>query len=104
VDGRAYSQARTLRARLGYRGDLRATGEVLVDMLPLLQRTGVTSVVLQQGQSQAAAERALGFFAGHYQGDVQAPQPAFARDTAGELQAHQARLRELALQSAGEGI
>ena len=104
VDGRAYSQARTLRARLGYGADLRATGEVLVDMLPLLQRTGFSSVVLQQGQSQAAAETALGFFASHYQGDVLAPQPAFARDIGAELAHHQARLRERAEKSAGEGI
>ena len=37
TDGRAYSQARLLRTRLGFGGEIRATGEVLVDMLPLLQ-------------------------------------------------------------------
>ncbi len=40
IDGRAYSQARMLRRRLRFEGEVRATGEVLVDMLPLLQRTG----------------------------------------------------------------
>src|SRR5262245_50946113 len=40
VDGRAYSQARVLRARLRYAGQVRATGDVVVDMLPLLHRTG----------------------------------------------------------------
>jgi uncharacterized protein (DUF934 family) len=102
VDGRAYSQARTLRARLDYRGEIRATGEVLVDMLPLLQRTGFTSALLQQGQSQAAAERALSFFAGHYQGDVHAPQPAFARNTTAELAAHQADAGQRELQAAAD--
>ena len=33
TDGRAYSQARVLRSRYRYTGELRATGEVLVDML-----------------------------------------------------------------------
>jgi uncharacterized protein (DUF934 family) len=80
TDGRAYSQARLLRARYRYRGELRATGEVLVDMLPLLERTGFDAVQLAEGQDQAAAERALQFFdRGHYQGDVQQPRPLFAR-------------------------
>jgi uncharacterized protein (DUF934 family) len=83
VDGRAYSQAHVLRARLGYRGEIRATGEVLVDMMPLLQRCGFDAVVLREGERQASAERALGFFpAGHYQGDVLQPRPHFARKAA----------------------
>ena len=83
VDGRAYSQAHVLRARLRYQGEIRATGEVLVDMMPLLQRCGFDAVVLREGERQASAERALGFFpAGHYQGDVLQPQPHFARKAA----------------------
>jgi uncharacterized protein (DUF934 family) len=79
VDGRAYSQAHLLRARLRYRGEVRATGEVLVDMLPLLQRTGFDSAVLRADQSLDAAERALEFFPSFYQGDLQNPHPLFAR-------------------------
>ena len=83
VDGRAYSHAHVLRARLRYAGEIRATGEVLVDMMPLLQRCGVDAVVLREGERQASAERALGFFpAGHYQGDVRQPNPLFARKAA----------------------
>ena len=37
TDGRAYTQARLLRRRLRYAGEVRATGDVVVDMLPLLQ-------------------------------------------------------------------
>ena len=44
VDGRAYSQARLLRVRYRFAGEIRATGEVLVDMLPLLARTGFDAV------------------------------------------------------------
>ena len=79
VDGRAYSQARVLRSRLRFSGELRATGEVLVDMLPLLHRTGFDAAQLRADQRVDSAQRALGFFAGHYQGDVHVPQPHLAR-------------------------
>jgi uncharacterized protein (DUF934 family) len=79
TDGRAYSQARLLRGRLRYAGELRATGDVVADMLPLLQRTGFSSVQLRAGQSETHARRALHFFTGHYQGDLVQPQPLFAR-------------------------
>ena len=79
TDGRAYSQARLLRSRLHFVGQLRASGEVLVDMLPLLQRTGFDAAQLRADQSTTAARRALGFFAGHYQADTQTPAPHYAR-------------------------
>ena len=78
VDGRAYSQARLLRSRYRFEGEIRATGEVLVDMMPLLARTGFDAVVLRSDQSIEVAERALGFFRGHYQGDVRDNRPLFA--------------------------
>jgi uncharacterized protein (DUF934 family) len=70
TDGRAYSQAWLLRARLGYTGEVRATGDVLVDMVPLLRRTGFDAAALRPGQSRQAALYALGFFDGHYQSDA----------------------------------
>ena len=39
-DGRAYSQARLLRERYGYTGELRATGQVLRDQFVLMLRAG----------------------------------------------------------------
>jgi uncharacterized protein (DUF934 family) len=78
IDGRAYSQARLLRSRYRFKGEVRATGEVLVDMVPLLARTGFDAAVLRADQSIDAAERALGFFAGHYQGDTNDNRPLFA--------------------------
>jgi uncharacterized protein (DUF934 family) len=39
-DGRAYSQARVLRERHGYRGELRATGQVLRDQFIFMLRAG----------------------------------------------------------------
>ncbi len=40
TDGRAYSTARRLREAAGYRGQIRATGDVLLDQLPLMLRCG----------------------------------------------------------------
>jgi uncharacterized protein (DUF934 family) len=79
TDGRAYSQAHVLRSRLRYAGEVRATGEVLVDMLPLLQRTGFDAVQLKDGQSEASARRQLDIVTAHYQGDVAQPRPLFSR-------------------------
>ena len=101
VDGRAYTQARLLRMRLRFAGQVRATGDVLVDMLPLLQRTGFNAVAMRPDQKIEAAERALGFFAGHYQGDVAQPKPAFSRDVTTELAAQR---QTAADQFAGQGI
>ena len=82
VDGRAYSQARLLRSRYRYVGEVRAVGHVLVDMLPLLARTGFDAVLMRPDQSVAAAQRALGFFPAHYQGDVSDNRPWFLKRAA----------------------
>ena len=80
VDGRAYSQARLLRSRFGFKGEIRATGEVLADMMPLLARTGFDAAAMRPDQSQEIAERALSFFPdGYYQGDVIEHRPRFGR-------------------------
>jgi uncharacterized protein (DUF934 family) len=41
TDGRGYSQARLLRGRLGFAGELRATGNVLRDQLLFMRRCGI---------------------------------------------------------------
>jgi len=79
VDGRAYSQAHTLRSRHRFEGEVRAIGEVLVDMALLLKRNGFDAAVLRADQSLDAAHRALTFFPGHYQGDVADPLPLFGK-------------------------
>lgn len=84
TDGRAYSQARLLRTRWRYKGELRATGEVLVDMVPLLARTGFNVAVLRHDQSPEAAAHTLSFFPDHYQGDVGEHRPLFARSGAAQ--------------------
>ena len=79
TDGRAYSQARVLRSRLRYAGQVRATGDVVVDMLPLLARTGVDAVQLRPDQDEDAAHAALALVTDFYQGDVTVTRPLFSR-------------------------
>ncbi|WHZ11898.1 MAG: DUF934 domain-containing protein [Burkholderiaceae bacterium] len=82
TDGRAYSQAVLLRRRYKFGGDLRATGDVLIDLLVHMQRSGFTSAVLAEGVNPEAAERQFARYAAFYQGDVLEPRPHFARDQA----------------------
>lgn len=79
TDGRAYSQASMLRRRRGFRGDIRATGDVLIDQLVHMERTGFTSAVLKAGKDPADAARQFSRFPGFYQGDTVTPHPRFAR-------------------------
>ena len=78
TDGRAYSQAFLPRRRLGFKGDIRATGDVLIDQLVQMQRTGFSSAVLKEGVDASAAQRQFDRFAAYYQGDAMQPAPHFA--------------------------
>ncbi len=79
TDGRAYSQAFLLRRRLLFAGELRATGDVLIDQLLQMQRTGFDVAVLKDGVDASAAQRQLDRFAGFYQGSAVQTQPHFAK-------------------------
>ena len=78
TDGRAFSQAFLLRRRRGFKGDIRATGDVLIDQLVQMQRTGFSSAVLRDGVDPADAARQFAMFPGYYQGDAVNHQPIFA--------------------------
>jgi uncharacterized protein (DUF934 family) len=78
TDGRAYSQAFLLRRRLRFAGELRATGDVLIDQLVQMQRTGFDVAVLKEGVDASAAQRQLDRYAGFYQGSAVETQPPFA--------------------------
>ena len=82
TDGRAYSQALLLRRRYKFAGDIRATGDVLIDQLVHMHRSGFTSAVLAEGVDASAAQRQFERFAAFYQGDVHDPRPLFAREAA----------------------
>lgn len=78
-DGRAFSQARLLRQRLKFAGEIRATGDVLIDQLVQMARCGFDVAVLREGVDLADAQRQFDRFSAFYQGDVLHPQPHFAR-------------------------
>jgi uncharacterized protein (DUF934 family) len=67
TDGRAYTQARLLRERLGYTGELRASGAVYIDQLPFLLRCGFDSFASAQKGFQDAVEKARTLFSVVYQ-------------------------------------
>ena len=66
-DGRAYSQARLLRGRLGYRGELRATGGVLQDQIGFMLRCGFNSFESEQKGFGEALAKARTLFSVVYQ-------------------------------------
>ena len=76
-DGRAFSQAFVLRRRLGFGGEIRATGDVLIDQLVQMQRTGFSSAVLRADQDIGDAQRQFDRFARFYQGDAVSVEPLF---------------------------
>jgi uncharacterized protein (DUF934 family) len=67
TDGRAYSQARLLRARLGFRGELRATGNVLRDQLLFMRRCGIDAFEVGERAVRENWAAALGEFDVFYQ-------------------------------------
>jgi uncharacterized protein (DUF934 family) len=79
TDGRAYSQAFLLRRRRGFKGEIRATGDVLVDQLVQMQRSGFDAAELRADQSLEAAHAQFKRFAAFYQGDAVTREPVFAR-------------------------
>ena len=66
-DGRAYSQARLLRERHGFRGELRATGQVLRDQLMFLQRAGFDAFEVSKDKDAAHFAEAVDRYSVFYQ-------------------------------------
>ncbi|MBP7351795.1 DUF934 domain-containing protein [Comamonas sp. UBA7528] len=82
TDGRAFSQAYLLRRRRGFSGDIRATGDVLIDQLVQMERTGFSSAVLRADVDAADAQRQFERFGGYYQADAVHTKPHFAEEHA----------------------
>lgn len=82
TDGRAFSQAFLLRRRLGFTGEIRATGDVLIDQLVQMARSGFDVAVLRADQNLEFAQRQFDRYQGFYQGDAVTVQPQFTRGVA----------------------
>ena len=67
-DGRAFSHASLLRARLGYGKEIRAVGDVLIDQVPLMLRCGIDSfAVTNETALKRLSEGRLPGIDNHYQ-------------------------------------
>ncbi|MCK5273070.1 MAG: DUF934 domain-containing protein [Alphaproteobacteria bacterium] len=66
-DGRHFTTARLLRERYGFRGQLRATGQVLRDQIDLMKRCGFDAFELPAGKDAASAIAAFGEISVAYQ-------------------------------------
>jgi uncharacterized protein (DUF934 family) len=80
TDGRAFTQAVMLRKRAGFTGEIRATGDVLVDQLQQMARSGFDVAELRSDQDLAAGQRQLDRYAEFYQADVVQKTPHFANN------------------------
>jgi len=68
ADGRAYSQARLLRDRYGYAGEIRATGAAVVaDQIHGMLRCGISSLELRADQDVETCLQAMHSFSAAYQ-------------------------------------
>lgn len=56
TDGRGYSSARLLAERYGYKGEIRAVGDVLADQVPLMRRCGINAFVVKHEPTRKALE------------------------------------------------
>ena len=78
-DGRGYSIAYNLRARLGYLGELRAVGDVLRDQLFYMQRVGFNAFATRSDRSIQDALKGLSDFSISYQTSIDQKFPLFQR-------------------------
>lgn len=80
TDGRAYTQAFYLRRRSGFTGEIRATGDVLIDQLVQMERQGFSVAVLRADQNLDFAQKQFGRYRAFYQGDAVTAKPVFSRE------------------------
>lgn len=95
-DGRAYSQARMLREHYGFRGELRATGDVLRDQFMFLLRAGFDAFEVKKDADAAVFASEIARHTVFYQptGDGRVPAPS----------ARLARVRSVATAADGEHV
>lgn len=75
-DGRGYSSARILR-EAGYKGELRAQGDVLVDQIAFMKRCGFDSFAPETSLNQADVDAALARYGHVYQPSADAAVPVW---------------------------
>lgn len=79
TNGRGYSIGRLLRERYGWRGELRAIGDIQRDQLLYLARCGFDAFDLRESEDIEVALAAFDDFTEAYQASVERPVPLFRR-------------------------
>lgn len=79
TDGRNYSNARLLRDRYGFKGELRAIGDVLRDQLFYMHRCGFDAFAIRPDKDPHEALEGLKDFSVTYQAAADEPLPLFRR-------------------------
>lgn len=79
VDGRSYSHAYKLRTRFGFKGEIRAVGDVKFDQLGFLTRVGCNAFELPDGENLETALRAFDEFSEVYQPSADQGRLIFSR-------------------------
>jgi uncharacterized protein (DUF934 family) len=78
-DGRGYSIGYLLRSRYGWKGELRAIGDVLRDQLNYMRRCGFDAFAVRTDKSIEDAIKSFNRYSVQYQGAVDQPLPLFRR-------------------------
>ena len=79
MDGRSFSQARLLRERYDFSGELRATGEFIQDQLFYMRRCGFSTFEVDDNADIKSIKQSLNDFSESYQAACDEPQPLFRR-------------------------
>lgn len=87
TDGRSFSNARLLRERYGFTGEIRAVGDVLRDQLLMMHRCGFDAFAVRSDRDPQDALLALDEFSVQYQGSWDSPLPLFRRRAAAKQSA-----------------
>jgi len=80
ADGRGYSLARLLKERYGFKGEIRAIGDVLIDQLYFMKRCGFDTFEIKDGLNPEKALNYLATFAEPYQLAYDKKEPLFRRN------------------------
>ena len=79
ADGRGLSLGVLLRSRCGFKGELRAFGDILPDLAQYLHRSGFDSFVVADHRAAEVAIASIGSITDHYQASILQSRPAFRR-------------------------
>ena len=79
TDGRAFSQSQLLRRRHGYKGEIRAIGQVLRDQLRLMIRSGIDAMIIDEADAEAVFDFSAHEFSEFYQSASDNPETIFEK-------------------------